>query len=329
MSCPFLLQNNAADGDSGTGENRGECAGCIAEAAVKPPDHHRAGSAEPDGCHDHHEHIEIIQLNEPQAEGQKKSRDSDGTEPQPQQMLPGRERLLAKRHDDVLQNGRGSIEYPRIVGRKHQHDHQQRKQPEQAGRQRFPENHRQHHLLVESAESLEFEIAVAVLSDDVPDFPEYVGIKVGFAGQRLILADDMPLLGHGRDRVDDLPAFRIGFDGFGGCLRGKGVADHFGLRRVVPVVHDGYDHDGERNQHDSGETAPPGAENSRHFLFMRRLRRTGSVVAVPAGTAEQGGEKPDDERKDIEIPQPAYVIRIEETFSGYPVHHGGGDFRPP
>ena len=50
-----------------------------------------------------------------------------------------------------------------------------------------------------------------------------MGIKVGFAGQRLILADDMPLLGHGRDRVDDLPAFRIGFDGFGGCLRGKGV----------------------------------------------------------------------------------------------------------
>ena len=84
MLRPFLLQNDAADGNPRTDENRSKGAGRIAEPAVKPPDHHRTGSAELDGGHDHHEHIEIIQLDEQQTEGQKESRHPQRAEPQPQ-----------------------------------------------------------------------------------------------------------------------------------------------------------------------------------------------------------------------------------------------------
>ena len=324
---PVLLHDDAADRNRRAAEQRGERARGRTEPAVETADHHRSGAAAPDAGHDREEHVDIVHLGEKDRAAEEEDRHPQREKPQIPEVFIRGERFFLERHDDILHDGGGGVEDARIVGREHQHDHQQGDQPDHTARQNVAQHHRHHHLIVERAESLIGRVAVLLGGQDVGGLAEIAGVGVVRAGEFLSFReDDLRLGGEGGHH---LVAYDVVFDGFGGDLGGEFVADRLRLRGEILVGHQRDHADGDDHAHEETEAVPPGADDAGHLLFVWTFSAAAGVVADPAGAVEDVVGDGDDQGEEVEVAELIDVIWIEETFSLDAVGHDRSDLHGP
>ena len=191
------------------------------------------------------------------------------------------------------------------------------------------DRHRQTELIVESAEFLKFRIAFRCFTQLFMHGLQINSVQILFFRQWLILADMMMLFRNVRRNFDQIPPgllVRQYLIGDPGAHLGP---DRFGFRSIIHVIHHRQDHTRQQQIKQRIETVPPGTEDSCHFLLMSGACRTGCTSAEPVSPVDDVGKERDEYRKHIEIAQGFDVIRIDETFPGYPVGHHRDDLIPP
>ena len=192
---PFALQENTADTENHTGQQRGPGTPDVSETAVKTEHHNRSAAALPHGTHQSHEKVDVVQLSHVERTEEEEHTDRN-RDPADHIHVPlGGKGFLAQRQNNVLSDRTGGTVNTAVVGGNHRKDHHQDEESQHTVGQNVAHGNSQHHLMIKCTELLK-KCAALIIGSFAQRFAGGIkirGIKILLFRKGLIFADDVSM----------------------------------------------------------------------------------------------------------------------------------------